>query len=257
LVTAIRCIRESGISLDYIETNAAWITDDDKRNREILIKIAKAGGDCVMVSADPFHIAYVPFWKNRKLLALLRETGISYFIWQERYWATLSKLDEKRTSSGPELNKVVGYDIIGQCAREYGMGFNGRALNLHRGMPGVKRGGAGTFVSEKPCGELSGTGHFHADYLNRYIAPGCTGMGILTDDLEKQWDKENYPVMARLLENGTAELLTYTRSKGYEENPEGYVSKCDVCFQIRKFLITSEPGAYPDLSPPAYYRQDY
>lgn len=68
LVGLIGAIRKSGINLEYIETNAAWITGDDARDRSILADIAGAGGDCVMVSADPFHIEFIPFWKPKKLL---------------------------------------------------------------------------------------------------------------------------------------------------------------------------------------------
>ena len=60
LAGLVKAINGSGIGLDYIETNAAWITDDDERNRRILSDVANAGGGCIMVSADPFHVEFVP-----------------------------------------------------------------------------------------------------------------------------------------------------------------------------------------------------
>jgi len=55
LVDLIRIIRGGGLQLDYIETNAAWITEDNDNNRRILSSVVNAGGNCIMVSADPFH----------------------------------------------------------------------------------------------------------------------------------------------------------------------------------------------------------
>ena len=92
LIDLIKTIIGSGISLDYIETNAAWITKDDGRNRQILSDVLHAGGDCIMVSADPFHIEFIPFWQPQKLIRLLKQMGISHFIWQERYLPLLGEL---------------------------------------------------------------------------------------------------------------------------------------------------------------------
>jgi hypothetical protein len=256
LTATIRIIRESGIALDYIETNAAWITPDMDRNKRIL-RCVTAGGGCVMVSADPFHIEFIPFWKTKALVGLLRSEGVPYFIWQERYWGMLSKLDDQRTYTPVELAETLGFDAAGRCADEYGMGFNGRALNLIRNKPGVRRGDAESFTSGNPCPNLQNAGHFHVDFLGRYIPPGCTGMGVLLEDLSKPLDVKKYPNLSRLLSGGTAGLLSYARSLGYSEPPEGYVSMCDVCFQIRKFLHLNEPEAHPDITPAGYYRQDY
>jgi len=132
LITLIKTILSSGIGIDYIETNAAWITEDDKRNRQILSDVINAGGECIMVSADPFHIEFIPFWKPKKLIGLLKEMGISLFVWQDRYLPLLSKLDLQKTYGSDELNDIFGYDVALKCAQEYGMGFNGRALNLLR-----------------------------------------------------------------------------------------------------------------------------
>jgi len=264
LITLIRTIIASGINIDYIETNAAWITDDDGRNRQILRDIVNAGGDCIMVSADPFHVEFIPFWKPQRLIQLLREMGISHFVWQDRYLPMLSKLDSRKTYNAEELQAVLGYDVIEKCAHEYGMGFNGRALNLLRKY-GEKQA-IDELLTTKPCANLRNASHFHVDFLGRYIPPGCTGMGILIEEIDKELDGAKYPVMSRLFDGGIKNLLEYAQSLGFQLEPNGYVSKCDLCFEIRKFLVTCVGGSvldvpntqtHSDLTPTSFYRQDF
>ena len=253
LAGLIKAIRNSGISLDYIETNAAWITGDDARNRRVLYDIRNAGGACVMVSADPFHVEYIPFWKPRKLIRLLRDEGIPHFVWQDRYLPLLERLDSSKTYDGQALHGFFGYDVQHRCAAEYGMRFGGRALNLLRKY-GKKKAVA---VPTRPCPELQNASHFHVDYLGRYIPPGCTGMGILLEDLGKELDPVSYPVLSRLCNQGLGALLAYAQELGYKHNPSGYVSKCELCFDIRKHLISTDRQGHPDLTPERFYTQDF
>ena len=253
LVSLIKAIHNSGIGLDYIETNAAWITGDDARNRQILFDVASAGGVCIMVSADPFHIEFIPFWKPQKLLRLLQSMGISHFIWQERYWPLLERLDPDKTYDCQALIDMFGNDLQRQCAHEYGMRFHGRALNLLRKY-GEKK--APTTLPG-PCAELRNTSHFHVDYLGRYIPPGCTGMGILLEDLGRELDSASYPVLSRLFAQGLNGLLPYAQGLGYKCDPEGYASKCELCFDIRKYLVLRDRQGHPDLTPESFYTQDF
>ena len=253
LMDLLKVLVGNGLQIDYIETNAAWISDNDDRTRKILSGVVNAGGECMMVSADPFHVEFIPFWKTERLIRLLRETGISYFVWQERYLPLLRRLDPERTYSGEDLQNVFGYDVIGRCAIEYGMGFNGRALNLLRKYGKRKP----TAALLQPCPELCSTGHFHTDFLGYYVPPGCTGIGMLMEDVGRKFDHEKYPVLAKLTQGGVRALLEYSMDFGYIPDPKGYVSKCELCFSIRKHIISRARQASRDLSPACFYRQDY
>jgi len=253
LVGLIKAVRKSGITLDYIETNAAWVTEDDAHNRRILTGIANAGGECIMVSADPFHVEFIPFGKPQKLFQLLQGMGISHFVWQERYWPRLMQLQPGNTYDCQALKDIFGYDLRRQRADEYGMRFHGRALNLLR-----KYGEKKVITApSKPCAELRNTSHFHVDFMGRYIPPGCTGMGILLDDLGNELDPANYPVLSRLYSHGLDSLLAYAQKLGYQFSADGYVSKCELCFDIRKYLIVLDREGHPDLTPASFYTQDF
>lgn len=255
LITLINVIIDSGLQIDYIETNAAWISSDNERNKQILWDVVNAGGDCIMVSADPFHVEFIPFWKPDTLIRLLKEMHISYFVWQDRYLPMLRKLDPQKKYDGQALQQELGQNVIDKCALEYGMSYNGRALNLARRLGKKKTidqiSGAG------PCMELGNTSHFHVDFLGRYIPPGCTGMGILIEDVDSELDPTQYPVMSKLMSGGITALLEYSQELGYRPNPDGYVSKCELCFDIRKYLIGYDRKSYPDLTPESFYQQNF
>ena len=253
LATLVRVILQSGLGLDYIETNAGWLTDDETRNRAILQKVLDAGCDCIMVSADPFHIEFVPLQKPLALLRLLRETGTSYFVWKDQYLRELSTLDITKTYSPAELTQILGYDATLACAQEYGMGFNGRALNLLRQFGAHKP--ADAYLTDKPCDALRDTGHFHIDYLGQYVPPRCTGLGIAIEDLGKALDPEEYPILSRLYAGGLQALYEYAQANGFVANNTGYVSSCDLCFAMRKAIAQNAKNH--DLTPRAFYEQNF
>ena len=256
LAALVRVIRQSGLELEYIETNAGWLSRDDARNHETLRKVLDAGADCIMVSVDPFHIEFVPLYKPLALLRLLQESDTSYFVWKEQYLRTLATLDRERTYTPTELEDALGYNIADTCAREYGLGFNGRALNLLRRLHTRKP--AEAFLTDAPCSALRDTGHFHIDFLGQYVPPRCTGIGIAMEDLgawDSGFDAERYPVVSRLREGGLRTLHQLAQEHGFEADAGGYVSPCELCFDMRKMLV--QRTECRDLTPNAFYTQDY
>jgi len=255
LIALVRTITASGLVLEYIETNAGWVSHDDARTRAILRNLRDAGADCVMFSVDPFHIGFVPLWKPIHLRRLLEEEGLSYFIWKDQYLRAFTGLDKERTYTPNELADALGYDACGQCAREYGMGFNGRALNLLRRY-GTRKP-LESFLTGAACTALTDAGHFHADYLGHYIPPRCTGIGIPLEEADSlvNPDERTYPVLHRLRTGGLRALYEFAQDYGFTPNSDGYVSGCELCFILRKTL--SSAGDFAELTPKAFYTQDY
>ena len=255
LCTLVQTVSDSSLSLEYIETNAGWVSQDDERNLAILRRLHHAGADCIMFSVDPFHIGYVPLWKPIALRRLLEREGFSYFIWKEQYLRAFMPLNKKRTYSPAELRDALGYDACGECAREYGLGFNGRALNLLREFG--KRQPLDTVLTDKPCAALLATEHFHVDFLGQYVPPRCTGIGIPLADTDclLQPDKKRFPVLHRLRTGGLRTLYEFAQEHGFTPNPDGYVSECELCFEMRKTLVSA--GDFAELTPKAFYAQDF
>ena len=81
-------------------------------------------------------------------------------------------------------------------------------------------------------------------------------MGILIEDMGSCLDSKKYPIISRLYEGGVNSLFEFAKGLGFIE-ADGYVSKCELCFDIRKFIANKDQNAFFDLTPKSFYMQDY
>ena len=73
----------------------------------------------------------------------------------------------------------------------------------------------------------------------------------LDETLQRGIDSEEQPVLALLIAEDIEGLLGFVRAEGYREREEGYVSKCDLCLDLRGYLV--EHGEHGELAPRAFY----
>ena len=66
-------------------------------------------------------------------------------------------------------------------------------------------------------------------------------------------DLNNRPVLKFLVNQDMQGLFNCVSDRGYLELSNGYVSKCHLCLDIRKHLVSS--GDYPELKPVQFYEQ--
>ena len=74
------------------------------------------------------------------------------------------------------------------------------------------------------------------------------------DRLLKQGiDLKNHPVLKYLVKEDMKGLLNFALDMGYQGPSEGYVSKCHLCLDVRKYLVSIED--YDELKPIQFYEQ--
>jgi hypothetical protein len=71
--------------------------------------------------------------------------------------------------------------------------------------------------------------------------------------LEEGIDLQNRPVLKFLVDQDMQGLFNFASDRGYPKLSNGYVSKCHLCLDIRKFLVTT--GDYAELQPTEFYDQ--
>ena len=256
MTALIKAMAEHDINVEYVETNAACCTpsytDDDIV--DMLKELKSLSANCLLISVDPFHIEYIPLNKTLRLIRLAEKANIDYFLWQEQYLRELLKLQADQIYSRAELEQELGADYIYRTANNYGLFYNGRALNIAREYKSKKN--YRDFLDNDPCHTITGVSHFHADYNLKFIPPNCTGIAVDLEDIKNNnIIFEKYPVFVTLAQKGTAGLYYHAENHGFKANETGYVSKCDLCFDIRKYLINTCPTA--DLYPKKYYSSDF
>jgi hypothetical protein len=63
--------------------------------------------------------------------------------------------------------------------------------------------------------------------------------------------KDLKTVLGFLIKQDFKGLLLFARDFGFQESEEGYISKCDLCLEIRKYLLTKKE--FDELKPTEFY----
>lgn len=246
LLMTVRELRHEGIRLEYIETNAYWAAHEDEA-RNILKQLQAEGVEALCISVDPFHAEYVPYAYPLRLHALCNEIGMGDFLWKPQFIPVLSSLDSLEPHSRAQMAEKLSSAYIGETARAYGIRLGGRAVNIEQEYARYRQ--VEELLDDAPCYGLLSTDHFHVDLQGYFIPPGCTGLRLPLADAINGTAPEKYPVFEALYYQGIRGLLHLAGSYGFRASQEGYPSKCNLCFHIRRYL---GQYAFQELDPEHY-----
>jgi hypothetical protein len=246
--------RLAGVSVDYVETNAAWFTDAGSA-AVLLSELRARGLHTLLVSISPFHNEHIPFGRTRGVMDAAARAGVRVFPWVAEYVADLSGFDPSRPHALVEYEKRFGKDYLSGILRRYWIHLGGRALETFRP---VRRARTLEHVLREQPGdchrELGDTSHFHVDLFGNYIPGLCAGLAVACEDLGRPLAKETYPLLTRLFAKGIRGFYEMAAADfGFRPSREGYVGKCDLCTDIRRFLVSRGYDRSSELSPEGFY----
>lgn len=230
--------------LEAVETNAYWARNE-KIIRERLTALHDAGMFRLKISADPYHQQYVPIERARLLARLAEEilgkerVRVRWEDWIKEGFDTDSlPLEERQRVFATYARK--GRDrLTGRAARELA-----RLLPLK----------PPECFADNPCwSALLRSRHVHIDG-DGVICPGvCTGIILGIADSSKSIDgiwqnlwynfaddnieEQNDDIMVTLARFGPVALMKQAERLGYAIRPDGYASKCHLCWDVRCWLF--------------------
>jgi hypothetical protein len=240
-------------SSTFVETNCFWCTDDEK-TEEQLAKLKDAGLRGMLVSVNPFILEYVPFERTLRAIRVGKKVfGEGVMVYQEFFRRQLEALKVERTLPFEEYLRKAGTQSLGYIEL-IPMGRACYSLSyLYRKHP------ADAFFSESCMEELTRPWHIHVDNYCNFMAGYCGGislgdarnLGSICEGIEL----DEYPVVAKLVSHGGLGQLFWfsVEEYGYKELKEGYVSKCHLCVDIRRHII-SQTDEFRELQPKEFYR---
>ena len=256
LVEVCKSAMRHRVVIDYIETNASWYTDDKSVTQKLEI-LRDAGVDCLLISLDPFHNEFIPYAKVKKLIKCCQKNNFATFLWQSRFDRIISKFDENSTHSLEEYTSKFGADFVESIANSYGINYNGRAIRIletpyNDGNP--KRPAEYLLDKSDNCSsKLSSLSHCHIDLNGDFIPPGCIGFKISLFDLcGDGLDEAKYANFLSVVNGGFNDLYKRAIELGFTPNPDGYVSKCKLCFDVKQYI--SEKNAPYDIGPIDFFK---
>jgi hypothetical protein len=255
LVDVVRVAARAGVRLSYVETNAHWCTDGGKA-LDGMRRLKDAGLPGILVSVSMFHNEFVPFRNTRHAVEAAREVfgPGGTFLYLPHMYEILSQMPDDGRHSLDESARWAGVvdrpEIIAQL---YQVIPSGRACDGLRDSFAARP--ASSFRGMDCLRDLTSTMHFHVDHHGDLFTGLCAGLAPATiDDLHPEIVEGTHPVFHRLAAEGPHGLMVMAaRDHGYTEREAGYVSKCDICMDVRGRLHGT--GEFPELRPASFYAE--
>jgi hypothetical protein len=254
LADIVRLARQTGMPLDYVETNAFWCTDRSNTRRQ-LDRLKQAGLPAVLVSVSMFHNEFVPFSRTR----ICAEAALEVFgpgnviLYLPHMYKLLSQMPDDGTHKLEQFCAWAGLaDRLQHLPQLYDVIPAGRATEALRDCYTPRA--AATFMGKSCEAQLLSTTHFHVDHHGNLFTGLCAGIvPARIDDLHPAILPDRHPIFCMLCEEGPYGLMRLAHEQfDYQEKEGGYISKCDLCFDVRRHLRAR--GKFNELLPDAFYR---
>jgi hypothetical protein len=234
----------------FVETNCFWCGDEEAAQEKLQI-LKDAGLDGIFISVNPFYAEHIPFDRTERCIRVSRQVfGKNVLVYQLEFHRLFRQLGIRERLSLEDYLRLTRHRGL-EGAELF---LSGRAAfqlgNLYPAFP------ARRFFAEPCPTPMLRPWHNHLDNYGHYLPGFCGGLSLGPwRDLERLttegFDLKEHPILAFLIYGRMQGLLEFSRDLGYREAPGGYVSKCHLCLDLRKFLVNR--GNFPELSPREFY----
>ena len=248
---------EIGKSLDlpstFVETNCYWCKND-KITKEKLVDLKEKGLKGILISVNPFILEFVPFERTERAIKISMDVfRENFMIYQIYYYGQFKELNIIEKLPLENYLQLISMDDLKRRVELFKMG---RAIytlqNLYEKYP------INYFFNENCGTELLRNWHCHFDNYRNYMPGYCGGLSWgnirnLDSLCNEGINLDEYPILRALIIGNLKDLYEFANNEfGYKEKKEGYVSKCHVCFDIRRHII-SKTDSFKELNPPEFY----
>lgn len=254
LTKAVGVLRDRQIPISYVETNAFWADDVDKAV-ETFRPLKEAGLPGVLVSVSMFHNEYTPLSRAINCINAAHQVFGHYnvVVYMSHLLEIIGRMRKDRVHSLDEFCRMIGIDPkSGKLLNLYDIVPSGRAVEELRDY--YKKHPAEAFAPMRCASELTDTSHFHIDCHGNLITGLCAGIAAgSVENLHPRKSTKTSPVFTTLCKEGPYGLaLAAIKNHEFQFRVDGYVSKCDLCMDVRRCL--SYTDEYPELQPSEFYR---
>ncbi len=256
LIRAVKQINESSIHLEQILTNCSWY-----HNQKDTIKLLKTlkiyGLGRLLLKVSPFQNESIPLKKVQNVAKAAEQLSINVMIWDNEVYPEVSSFDTSKTHSLKKYLKKYGDGYMNKLAECFNITFAGRSFDAFQKYL-KKYTLSELFMQNTNCiDDFPTANHFHVDMFGNFIFSHTNGVTISIDDLGSEINPKKYPFITILLNGGIKSLYKLATSKySFKPKPDGYISKCHLCYEIRSFLVIKQGIISPDLQPIGFYTEN-
>jgi len=251
LMKAVEIASQLKIPSTFVETNCYWAVDDET-TREKLQLLKNAGLKGILISVNPYCLEYVPFERVERTIRISRRIfAENAMVYQLSYYLMFKRLGVKGRLKLEDYLKMLGK---GDLVEKVEVLLMGRAAYRLKDM--YPKYPADYFL-DQPCQPpFLREWHNHFDCYGNFLPGYCGGISLgdcrrLDEILREGLNLDEKPILRFIATQDFKGLLEFARKLGFKESDEGYVSKCHLCLDIRKFLV--ERGEFEELKPREFY----
>ncbi len=253
LLRATQMADDMGIPSTFVETNCSWCGGDEV-TRSRLQRLKQAGLKGIMISVNPFYAEYVPFERTERCIRVSQEVfGPNVMVYQLEFYRQFKRLGVHDRIAFEDYLSLTERDRSGATVEMFLMGRAAQALRpFYRSHP------AHAFFDEPCRPPFLRDWHNHFDNYDNFMPGFCGGVSLgswreLGTLVEEGVELDEHPVLRYLVAEAMRGLLDFARDFGYQERSVGYLSRCDLCLDIRMFLVSR--GDFAELRPREFYEQ--
>lgn len=256
---AIELVSRKDVHLQFIQSNGFWVTSDEVA-REKFRLLKEAGLREIFFSRTPFHAAFIP---NRNIRIAIK-AGEEVFgkgnvhVRELRMLEMLSEVgSEDELIPLHKFMRHFGVDSFVTLMKEYGLSHHARAatrLDLLFPKKPLEE-----ILPENCREELLDARHCHVDPYGNYIPWTCGGIsfGRLGRDIIRffdEFDVTRFPISHALCQDrGVGRFYELAHASGFRPEPEGYINKCHLCWDMRRYIALQTDEDFPELAPREFY----
>jgi hypothetical protein len=251
LLKAVEMADQLHIPSTFVETNCFWCGSDDG-TREKLQRLKEAGLVGILISVNPFYAEYVPFERTERCIRLSQEVfGSNVAVYQQEYYRLFQRLGIKDRIPLEDYMALVGGQSLAGRVELFLMGRAARQMREFYPTYPAHR------FFDQPCQPpFLRDWHNHLDNYGNLMPGYCGGISLgRWQELDRLTgegvDLEDHPVLGFLIAGDMRGLFRFAQDLGYRESKGGYVSKCDLCLEVRKHLVSI--GDFAELQPRQFY----
>ncbi len=253
VLQVLSAANDLGMHVEYVETNSSWFKNHNSAC-EIIRELAHNGLSTLLISISPFHNEHIPFYKVKGVMKACRDEGVSVFPWISEFFPEIDVLPNRKKHPPEEYLEHYGENYTKSILDRYWVSAGGRALDLLAENSTQIPLREIVDKSRRGCKELINTSHFHFDLYGNYVPGLCAGLSVRREDMGEPLSETEYPLLTLLFNKGIGGLLDYARETyHFKESKTTYANKCELCAEIRFFLVNQIGLDSIELQPKRHY----
>ena len=255
LKMVVETCRSANIGIEYVETNSSWYKGMNSAC-EILSSLKERGLSALLVSMSPFHNEHIPFFKVKGVIEACNTVGIKTFPWISDFYSEIDSFDDRKTHSLSEYENRYGPGYLIKLLSRYWIHPGGRALKTYSRISRLTPYEELLSSNQEGCRELMDVSHFHFDLFGNYVPGLCSGLALHYTDLGSVVTPEKYLFLHILFQGGVAHLFKFVSDEYGFTPAKGYISKCHLCFEIRRYLVMEKSVEAQEFQPRGFYEEN-